>query len=207
MIYFDTTFSKTTILLCVISVFFIILAFILPIDYSYENHCLENLEVLILFIGCVISMYRIKFTWGIIQAKLYMISAIIFILAIGRELNWGRVFYPIGINHSGEVIFINFYDLWYASIIYPIIMILICMVIGMVCYVFYQNYDEKIQWKIPAVECIYFIFMALASQIIFERELIVFLAEYNQLLEEVTEIIAYISLVLLTCKIDCACRY
>ena len=34
-------------------------------------------------------------------------------------------FYPIGIDKNGEQIFINIHQIWYGSIVYPIIAVLV----------------------------------------------------------------------------------
>lgn len=48
-----------------------------------------------------------------------------YIVMIARELSYGRVFYPIGIDKNGEQIFMNIHQIWYGPIVYPIIAVLV----------------------------------------------------------------------------------
>ena len=107
MLNFEIRYTKALVILCILAVIFIGLSFVLPIEYSYENHFLENLEVVILFLGIVICIGKIRDFILYDSIKFYVASIIIYILMIGRELSWGRVFYPIGIDKNGEQIFMN----------------------------------------------------------------------------------------------------
>lgn len=61
---------------------------------------------------------------------------------------------------------------------------------------------EQIICSIPRYSIRLFIIMMILSQIVFEKNLIKFLADYGQLLEECTEILAYCSLVCFTYDIS-----
>ena len=60
MLNFEIRYTKALVILCILAVIFIGLSFVLPIEYSYENHFLENLEVVILFLGIVICIGKIR---------------------------------------------------------------------------------------------------------------------------------------------------
>ena len=60
MLNFEIRYTKALVILCILAIIFIGLSFVLPIEYSYENHFLENLEVVILFLGIVICIGRIR---------------------------------------------------------------------------------------------------------------------------------------------------
>ena len=206
MLNFEIRYTKALVILCILAVIFIGLSFVLPIEYSYENHFLENLEVVILFLGIVICIGKIRDFILYDSIKFYVASIIIYILMIGRELSWGRVFYPIGIDKNGEQIFVKVHELWYGSVVYPIVGILILIALILLVVYFYQSRRQGIYWYIPLGEFLFFIVTSILSQCVFDRSLVQF-GNYNQLLEESCEIIAYIALVCCTYDISFKRRY
>lgn len=206
MLNFEIRYTKALVILCILAVIFIGLSFVLPIEYSYENHFLENLEVVILFLGIVICIGKIRDFILYDSIKFYVASIIIYILMIGRELSWGRVFYPIGIDKNGEQIFVKVHELWYGSVVYPIVGILILIALILLVVYFYQSRRQGICWYIPLGEFLFFIVTSILSQCVFDRGLVQF-DNYNQLLEESCEIIAYIALVCCTYDISFKRRY
>lgn len=206
MLNFEIRYTKALVILCILAVIFIGLSFVLPIEYSYENHFLENLEVVILFLGIVICIGKIRDFILYDSIKFYVASIIIYILMIGRELSWGRVFYPIGIDKNGEQIFVKVHELWYGSVVYPIVGILILIALILLVVYFYQSRRQGICWYIPLGEFLFFIVTSILGQFVFDRGLVQF-GNYNQLLEESCEIIAYIALVCCTYDISFKRRY
>lgn len=206
MLNFEIRYTKALVILCILAVIFIGLSFVLPIEYSYENHFLENLEVVILFLGIVICIGKIRDFILYDSIKFYVASIIIYILMIGRELSWGRVFYPIGIDKNGEQIFVKVHELWYGSVVYPMVGILILIALILLVVYFYQSRRQGICWYIPLGEFLFFIVTSILGQCVFDRGLVQF-GNYNQLLEESCEIIAYIALVCCTYDISFKRRY
>ncbi len=206
MLNFEIRYTKALVILCILAVIFIGLSFVLPIEYSYENHFLENLEVVILFLGIVICIGEIRDFILYDSIKFYVASIIIYILMIGRELSWGRVFYPIGMDKNGEQIFVKVHELWYGSVVYPMVGILILIVLILLGVYFYQSRRQGICWYIPLGEFLFFIVTSILGQCVFDRGLVQF-GNYNQLLEESCEIIAYIALICCTYDISFKRRY
>lgn len=206
MLNFEIRYTKALVILCILAVIFIGLSFVLPIEYSYENHFLENLEVVILFLGIVICIGKIRDFILYDSIKFYVASIIIYILMIGRELSWGRVFYPIGMDKNGEQIFVKVHELWYGSVVYPIVGILILIALILLGVYFYQSRRQGICWYIPLGEFLFFIVTSILGQCVFDRGLVQF-GNYNQLLEESCEIIAYIALICCTYDISFKRRY
>lgn len=206
MLNFEIRYTKALVILCILAIIFIGLSFVLPIEYSYENHFLENLEVVILFLGIAICIGKIRDFILYDSIKFYVASIIIYILMIGRELSWGRVFYPIGMDKNGEQIFVKVHELWYGSVVYPIVGILILIALILLGVYFYQSRRQGICWYIPLGEFLFFIVTSILGQCVFDRGLVQF-GNYNQLLEESCEIIAYIALVCCTYDISFKRRY
>lgn len=206
MLNFEIRYTKALVILCILAIIFIGLSFVLPIEYSYENHFLENLEVVILFLGIVICIGKIRDFILYDSIKFYVALIIIYILMIGRELSWGRVFYPIDMDKNGEQIFVKVHELWYGSVVYPMVGILILIVLILLGVYFYQSRRQGICWYIPLGEFLFFIVTSILGQCVFDRGLVQF-GNYNQLLEESCEIIAYIALICCTYDISFKRRY
>jgi len=202
MVHVNKYMYKTYYILIGLMIFLLPQAFILPIEYSYENHLLENTEVCILGIGLITMFYKMM-KINIKKVKnFYLACGIFYMVMIARELSFGRVFYPIGIDKNGEQVFVNIHQLWYCSIVYPIITILVLLAIVLMVKTYKYIQKERIICSIPKYSIRLFIIMLILSQVVFEKNLIVFLADYGQLLEECTEILAYCSLVCFTYDIS-----
>lgn len=98
MVCVDKHMHKTYYILIGLMVLLLPQAFILPIECSYENHLLENLEVFVLGIGFINMLYRTVSLNKNKFNKFYLACGIFYIVMIARELSYGRVFYPIGID-------------------------------------------------------------------------------------------------------------
>ena len=111
MFYFNKNMFKSGYVLLTFAIILIPLSFVLPIECSYENHLLENLEITVLFTGIILSIYKIVHTNKF--NKFYISCSIFYFVMILRELSWGRVFYPIGLKNNGEEIYMSIHDIWY----------------------------------------------------------------------------------------------
>lgn len=196
MFHFNKNMFKTGYVLLTFAIILIPLSFILPIECSYENHLLENLEVIVLFAGIILSIHKIIHTNKF--KNFYISCSIFYFVMILRELSWGRVFYPIGFRSNGEEIYMSIRDIWYGPIVYPLITVLIILAIVLLikCYIHCRH--KNIIWHIPINYLIIFAALMIISQSVFEKELITSFIQYNQTLEEATEILAYVSLVCFT---------
>lgn len=202
MVCIDKHMHKTYYILIGLMVFLLPQAFILPVECSYENHLLENLEVFVLGIGFINMLYKTANLNKDKINKFYLACGIFYIIMIARELSYGRVFYPIGIDKNGEQIFMNIHQIWYGPIVYPIIAVLVLIALFLMIQTYKYIKKEQIICSIPRYSIRLFIIMMILSQIVFEKILIEFLADYGQLLEECTEILAYCSLVCFTYDIS-----
>lgn len=195
MLNFYVNFSRSEKCLGILIIIFITLAFVLPVECSYENHFLENLELVVLIIGIIVSIVKIKIYNSKIFTEFYIGCICIYAILFSRELSWGRVFYPIGFRENGEEIYVDLENLFYGDIVYPMVAIIIFIAISCFAYVFYQGKKLRIKCNIPLIETSIFILMSVLSQCIFEKEVFLCLQDYNELLEECTENLAYITIV------------
>ena len=77
------------------------LIFLLPMQASFENGPIENLQVFVLFLGSLFSLYLRQCTNDTPLRRFHLWCAVLLLLIVFRELNWGRVFFPIGMEHHG----------------------------------------------------------------------------------------------------------
>lgn len=202
MVYINKHMYNTYYILIILMVLLLPQVFILPIEYSYENHLLENIEVFILGVGFINMLYKtVKLNKNKVN-RFYLSCSIFYIIMIARELSFGRVFYPIGIDKNGEQVFINIHQIWYGSIVYPVIIVLVLIALILMIQTYKYIKKEQIICSVPKYSISMFIIMLIMSQIVFEKSLIKFLIDYNQLLEECTEILAYCSLICFTYDIS-----
>lgn len=88
------------------------LAFVLPVEWSFENGLIENAQIVVLLIGAILMLsVRSKFKWfqRFFAAGLFLIAF--------RELSWGRVFFPVGMETLGPV-FVDMADYEYRIPVY-----------------------------------------------------------------------------------------
>lgn len=195
MLNFNKHLYKTKYLI-LIALILIPLCFVFPTEYGFENHFLENLEVFILFVGFISVIYKAKNTTKF--KHFYYGSSLLYLIMIGRELSWGRVFYPIGFRSNGEEIYMSIHNIWYGPVVYPTVAIVAIIAITLILKCYFYCRKRNIILDIPILYLIFFALLMLISQIVFEKNLISILVPYDQLLEEATEAIAYCCLICFT---------
>ena len=173
----------------------------LPAWWGWENGPIENTQVVILIAGAVLAWLAARHNRNDSQIrKLWLWTIPVWLLMIGRELSWGRVFFdPVTVGPGGPM-FPSIHAIWYGRYVYPVITIII---ISTLCGLWYNfSWSKIIQvWRIPAIDGILLVLVAIASQLVFERNLILALKPYSQMLEEWSELIVYwcmISILLVT---------
>ena len=197
MLNFNMTLFKTNFLIIFIAAIMTVVSFHIPAEYSFENHAMENTEVIVLFIGLVSVLYRRKHT-NVGQSKPFWLGcALLYAVMIMRELSWGRVFFPIGVSSSGESVFIKMNELWFAPMIYAVVAMMVCGALYCMAKSLKECRQSGLVWNLPVWHFVVFVFMMAVSQCVFEKGLI-FGSAYGQLLEESAEIVAYLSLVCFT---------
>lgn len=182
------------------------LGLFLPSGWGWENGPIENIQVLILAFGLACSLLaaylsrddkKIRNLWGY--------SVLIWLLMIGRELSWGRVFFePVIIGPNGPG-FPSIHQIWYGNFVYPLNTLAIIVLLAGV----WRNFEPgnlKRSISISAIDGLVLIIAATASQLVFEKELIPELAFCSQILEEISELLVYWSLVSIVLVAGCKNR-
>lgn len=182
----------TTWISLLLTVLLFPLGLTLPAWWGWENGPVENTQIVILVVGLVISYLAAQHNRDNRKFRnlwLYLIP--FWLLIIGRELSWGRVFYPVAFGPNGPE-FISLYQLWYGPFVKPIIaIVLIAMLIG-ICLNSPLKYIR--QATLPLLDiAILFIMVILASA--FDKFTFSILHAQEEMLEEWAELTAYWSLV------------
>jgi hypothetical protein len=168
----------------------------LPLELAGENHLLENTQAIVLGLGFLLSLYFAYLNHHRLERKIWPVIAVVWLILCGRELNWGRVFFALpatGSSHSA--VYPPLQSLWYGPAVYP----LIFLALAGACYGFFKSRCDRIvaQWirqkRFPILE------LAIAATAIFlasqaEGDPWRWLGKRHQLLEELLELLAYLSL-------------
>jgi len=167
------------------------LGFYLPGWWGWENGPIENTQVVILIVGAIVSWLAARRNWDDIQMRnLWLWSILVWLLMVGRELSWGRVFFDPVSTGSGGPMFPSIRAVWYGQYVYPVLtLVIITTLIGLWRNFNWGNMKENL--CISAVDGILLILAAIASQLIFERNVILILQPYSQVLEEWSELMVY----------------
>lgn len=166
----------------------------LPLSWGWENNLLEWLQVIILSVGFVLNFkwYQDAKATDNSSAPLFLASTLpLWLLMIGRELSWGRVFYPSGFNPIEGPTFLSLAQLPYGAIVNPLLAIIIVVWLFVVIkYGLYKiPYQLLQERRFPTSELIIAV-LALVIAGIGEKQL------HLPAMEEFDECIAYLGLVL-----------
>ncbi|HEY3424952.1 MAG TPA: hypothetical protein VGL27_09170 [Negativicutes bacterium] len=175
-----------------------------PPSWGEENGLIEMLQVFILVISgfAALGVY-FKGVGSLATRRLMLCTVPAWILLVGRELSWGRVFYP-----NGKGSFISLKELWYGQYVYPIIAILF---LGTLWVMRKQGLQrEVLRWiikgKFPIIDIIVF-FVASVSGDIIEHHSGELLGQKEALLEEIAELVAYVAMMSLTINLGFVRRF
>ena len=184
--YFDLTIYKSTLFTLIFAVVAIILFFFLPPSIAYENGPLENLQVVQLVVGALVAFTAARKTLDKNARNIWYCGAVIFLLCAGRELNWGRVFYPTGDHNS----FVSIHELWYGSVVYPLLVVIMLATL----YTLWRSkifaYIEIV--KLPFWDLLLFIILYLTANYAEHRPMVFFGQHFDgEILEELFECLCY----------------
>lgn len=168
----------------------------LPLSWGVENSPIEWAQVYILgagfFVSCAAAKYGIS---DLASRRLWGWLAPCWLLMLGREMNWGRVLYPI-MAADGSVSFPPKQELWFGAYINPGIAVVALTVIGGIWY--YGLYRDIIRWirysRLPRIDIGIFVVSVIVS-IAMERECLGSLDMRYELYEELAETTAYLTLI------------
>jgi hypothetical protein len=174
----------------------------LPLTWGWENGPLEWAQVVILAVGTLLTgcWWQEAISSRQFHHTCFFAWAIpLWLLMIGRELSWGRVFYPIGINPIDGPYFISMAQLPYGKVVYPVIAIIILS--WLFAVIKYRLYafpcDLYRQSRFPTGEFTLVIFSFVVAYVA-EKQL------HSATMEELVECVAYLSLILTAYRVKVA---
>lgn len=162
------------------------LGLILPVEIGWENHILEVSQVIILLIGAGICC---SFAQGSLKNMWYSLAGI-YCLVAGRELSWGRVFFPTGEVTEAGPQFIPMHVVPYHQFIY--LLIFLAMLVILFNLWKYVNLKLISQVKVPMVSlglCLLAIFVQWLGE---HANLPGYSKPQGEVVEELAEVACYL---------------
>lgn len=174
----------------------------LPITWGWENGPLEWSQVVILATGALLTgcwWQEAKAARQYRQACFFAWAMPLWLLMICRELSWGRVFYPVGLDPVSGPYFFSISQLPYGKIVYPVIaLILLAFLVAVVRHKLYAiPYELFRQDRFPISE-FSLVIVSFVVAYIAEKQL------HNAIMEEIVECVAYLSLILTAYRVKVA---
>lgn len=166
----------------------------LPLSWGWENSPLEWLQVIILAAGLAFNYkwwHAARSTGDSSAARFLVWTIPLWLLMIGRELSWGRVFYPSGFNPVTGPSFLSLSDLPYGAIVNPLLAVIIVVwLFAVIKYGLYKIPHTLLKEKhFPVSELVITILALVAAQL-GEKQL------HLPVMEEFDECLAYFGLIL-----------
>ncbi|CQR73379.1 hypothetical protein SOV_51620 [Sporomusa ovata DSM 2662] len=176
----------------------------LPPSWGWENSPLEWSQVVILSVGALLTakwQQEAKSDGQYHHARFLAWSIPLWLLMVGREMSWGRVFYPVGFDPITGPFFISVSQLPYAPIVYPMIaVVILSWLFAVIKYkllaVPYKLYQHG---RFPTGEILLVIFSFIVANI--AEKLLHF-----EIMEEIVEDVAYLSLIITAYRVKVALK-
>ena len=176
----------------------------LPSSWGWEDSPLEWSQVVILSMGALLSVkwwQEAKAAGQYQHARFFAWATPLWLLMAGREMSWGRVFYPVGFNETTGPFFLSVSQLPYAPIVYPAITVVIVMWLFTVTKhkLYVVPYELFRQGRFPIAEFLLVIFSFGVANI--AEKLM-----HYEIMEEIVECVAYLSLILTAYRVKVTLR-
>ena len=186
---FSYSWSPLSYFTVVMIVVWFPLAKILPPQIGWENGFLENTQIIILFVGLLNCLYL---TQGKLR-KIWLSVAGIFLLMIGRELSWGRVFFPTGEVDACGPKFISMIDVPGHTFIHAFIFYIIVAI----AYILFHNTDFSAikRIKLPLTSIVICTLSFLVQIVAEHHSIRGYSMPQLQIVEELAEMVCYIEAV------------
>lgn len=188
--YFDFSIYRSTQVTIVLAMISLVLFFFLSPAAAYENGPLENFQVLELIAGAIFACLLAVKATNTSEKNIWYCGAVTFLICAGRELNWGRVFYPTAALNK----FLPLKDLWYGPVVYPLVTL---AAVAIIC-LFWRGrfFLFGARRKLPLWNCVLFVSLFLAADYAEHRPLSFFGQSYDgEILEELFECICYLMMI------------
>lgn len=153
-----------------------------PPEFGYENGVIENIQVAVLLVGACVSIAKVRTSEDRTRC-LWIAGALFLLLMAGREISWGRVFFPPMENGNSPPV----KALPYGPIVYPLVGVTIVSIIILIIRGRLVNYLRT--YGIPMVPLI---LLLAAVYLSYDAEHLHLLPLTNgQVVEEFCELVVY----------------
>lgn len=155
---------------------------------GWENGPVEILQDIVLLIGAIYCMILFRKASGRYRHGMWLAASTYFLILLGRELSWGRVFLPNGMTDHGPV-FVSMHALPYYKVVYGIIAVAILMtVLSFALYVPWRRIFKEI--PVPVIA---FVLIATAVIVAMLGDKGLLLGDnFDETLEEEMELLVYL---------------
>ncbi len=183
------------------------LAYVLPPQIGWENGILENVQVVVLFLGGVLNFYffrcahRLKINIrkqasGAVRGNemMWLTISYLFFLLTARELSWGRVFFPIGMTDAGPVL-VRMNQVPYHEIISVAIALSIIAIAASMLFAFPWR---RLLFEVPFPGRYVVLTLASVALAHIGEHTALFSELEGQLVEEMAELLVYLWMVILS---------
>lgn len=169
-------------------------------SFFWENYPVEMSQNLVLALGCLVSLYwmfKERYNKGI-----WFTAGILFFIALLRELSWGRVLFVKGMSIDGPII-AEKTEVWFGPYVNIFAgCLIIILLISIICN--YKSIIKLIKLLIKDKQsCMYIgilvVSLAMAS-LLFDRDVISFVTNWHQGLEEMSELTSYWAAIVLAVR-------
>ena len=184
--FFEFQIYKTTTITLALVPIAVVLFFFLSPPVAYENGPLENLQVVQLVIGALVARAAARRAFDKEARNIWYCGAVTFLICAGRELNWGRVFYPVADHNK----FLPLKALWYGPVVYPLLTAIILATL----YTLWRSnlFSYIVKTRIPLWNFILFAVLYLAANYAEHRPMIFWGQHFDgEILEELFECLCY----------------
>ena len=163
-------------------------AALLPAWAGWENGPLEIAQDIILFAGAMDCLVRFRKADRRDHRGLWLGGSAYFLLLLGRELSWGRVFLQKAMTSSGPV-FVSMHDLPHSEIVYGMIAVAVLLTgWSLAVYMPWSSLFEKM--PVPALSLLLMIAAAVFASLGDKGFLLG--GDFDEILEEEMELLVYL---------------
>lgn len=163
-------------------------AAVLPSWVGWEDGPVEILQDIVLLIGAIYCMMLFRRASGRYRHGLWLAASTYFLILLGRELSWGRVFLPNGMTDYGPE-FVSMHALPYYKVVYGVIAVAILWtVLSFALYMPWRRIFEEIPVPILAL-----VLIAAAAIVAMLGDKGLLLGDtFDETLEEEMELLVYL---------------
>lgn len=185
---FDWRPTRVSYLSVAVLLFTAMFGWLLPPGYGKENGPVEWLQVVVLSVTALLALSALYQTQlPLARRKLIASGSVVLLLAVARELSWGRVFY---MTSTGSIPPLK--TLWFGAYVFPLIGVVFTVFLG--CFFTQGLHQELRNWfktaRIPVFELIMILGAIVAADLIEHHSAGLF-GKRTELFEELNELVSY----------------